>query len=258
MSPKDGDELTSRSLRTPRAAANRRCPVRTPSRGGAGPHPARDACRRRRCRRVARRLGRGILLASRRISAASCSARRLHHGKTGTMRRQKPPVLDPEATARKVAAMALGRAAAHRDRLASQVALLERLADMRLEELSRHVNGRQWIAAVFAASGSTEPEIARLNAIARPRGRRRARRRFSPVRVRRHSRRLRDPRHNARIWGRGCRRSGLTPQSKPIPLGVVRNSEGQPLMGKSLGRLGHTARVAARERSSDERGAPSP
>jgi hypothetical protein len=77
------------------------------------------------------------------------------------MGERKMPVLDPGATARKVAAMALGRAAAHRERLAAQTALLERLADMPLEELSRHVNGRQWMAAVFAASGSTEPEIAR-------------------------------------------------------------------------------------------------
>jgi hypothetical protein len=77
------------------------------------------------------------------------------------MRTRKAPVLDPEATARKVAAMALGRAAAHQERLALQTALLERLADMPLEELSRHVNGRQWMAAVFAASGATEPEIAR-------------------------------------------------------------------------------------------------
>lgn len=180
MSPKDGDELTSRSLRTPRAAA------------------------------IA-----GVLFALLLAAAlASSGSRRLP-----TQARQKPPVLDPEATARKVAAMALGRAAAHRDRLASQVALLERLADIPLEELSRHVNGRQWIAAVFAASGSTEPEIAGLNAIARPRGRRRARRRFSPVRVRRHSRRLRDPRHNARIWGRGCRRSGLTHLPSLYPWG---------------------------------------
>src|SRR5262245_4024662 len=75
--------------------------------------------------------------------------------------RKPPPVLDPEVTARAVAQMALGRASAHRERLAAQTALLERLADMPLEELSRHVNGRQWMAAVFAASGSTEPEIGR-------------------------------------------------------------------------------------------------
>jgi hypothetical protein len=42
--------------------------------------------------------------------------------------------------AKKVAAMTLGRAAAHRERLAAQAALLERLADMPLEELSRPVN----------------------------------------------------------------------------------------------------------------------
>src|SRR5262249_47820541 len=77
------------------------------------------------------------------------------------MRRQKAPVLDPDATARKVAAMALGRAAAHRERLAAQQALLERLADMPLEGLKRDVNGRQWMAACFVASGATELEIAR-------------------------------------------------------------------------------------------------
>src|SRR5262245_9181779 len=81
--------------------------------------------------------------------------------KTGRMRTRKPPVLDPEATARKVAAMALGRAAAHRERLAAQAALLERLSEMPLEELKRHVTGRQWMAAVFVASGATEPELAR-------------------------------------------------------------------------------------------------
>ena len=44
--------------------------------------------------------------------------------------------------------MALGRAAAHRERLAAQTALLERLSDMPLEELSRHVNG--WHRALRA------------------------------------------------------------------------------------------------------------
>jgi hypothetical protein len=77
------------------------------------------------------------------------------------MGERKMPVLDPEATARKVAAMALGRAAAHRERLGAQKALLERLCEMSLEELKRHVNGRQWMAAAFAATGATEPEIAR-------------------------------------------------------------------------------------------------
>jgi hypothetical protein len=75
--------------------------------------------------------------------------------------RKPPPVLDPEVTARAVAQMALGRAAAHRERLAAQTALLERLSEMPLAELKRHVNGRQWMVAAFAASGSTEPEIAR-------------------------------------------------------------------------------------------------
>jgi hypothetical protein len=77
------------------------------------------------------------------------------------MRKRPPPVLDGEKTARAVAQMALGRAAAHRERLAAQTALLERLTEMSLEELKRHVNGRQWMAAAFAASGATEPEIAR-------------------------------------------------------------------------------------------------
>src|SRR5262245_52201948 len=40
----------------------------------------------------------------------------------------------------------------------AQKALLERLSEMPLAELKRHVNGRQWMAAAFAASGSTEPE----------------------------------------------------------------------------------------------------
>jgi hypothetical protein len=72
-----------------------------------------------------------------------------------------PPVLNTEETARKVAAMALGRSVAHRERLAAERALLERLSGMSLEELKRHVHGRQWVAAVFAAAGATEPEIAR-------------------------------------------------------------------------------------------------
>ena len=74
---------------------------------------------------------------------------------------RKMPAVDHEVMAKKVAAMTLGRAAAYRERLEAQKALLERLTDMPLEELSRHVNGRQWMAAVFAASGATEPEIAR-------------------------------------------------------------------------------------------------
>ena len=75
--------------------------------------------------------------------------------------KRKMSALDAEEVAQKMAAMALGRAAAHRERLAAQKALLERLAEMSLEELRRHVNGRQWMVAAFAASGSTEPEIAR-------------------------------------------------------------------------------------------------
>jgi hypothetical protein len=77
------------------------------------------------------------------------------------MSRRKAPVLDAEQTVRAVAQMALGRAAAHRERLAAQTALLERLSDMPLDELKRYANGRQWMVAAFAASGSTEPEIAR-------------------------------------------------------------------------------------------------
>src|SRR5262245_4986585 len=77
------------------------------------------------------------------------------------MGKRKALVLDPMTTADKVARMAVGRAAAHEERLAAQAALLARLGDMPLEELARHVNGRQWMAAVFAASGSTEAEIAR-------------------------------------------------------------------------------------------------
>jgi hypothetical protein len=77
------------------------------------------------------------------------------------MGKRKAPVLDPEATARKVAAMAVGRAAAHQERLAAETALLARLADMPLEELTRHATGRQWMAAVLASAGATEEEIAR-------------------------------------------------------------------------------------------------
>jgi hypothetical protein len=75
--------------------------------------------------------------------------------------KRKMPALDQAEVARRVAAMTLGRAAAHQERLAAQKALLERLSEMSLEELKRHVHGRQWMAACFAASGATEPEIAR-------------------------------------------------------------------------------------------------
>jgi hypothetical protein len=61
--------------------------------------------------------------------------------KTGAMRKQKPPVLDGEKTARAVAAMALGRAAAHRERLAAQAKLLAEYTAMDLEEL--HWRGAQ-------------------------------------------------------------------------------------------------------------------
>jgi hypothetical protein len=77
------------------------------------------------------------------------------------MGKRKPPVLDVDKTARAVAAMALGRAAAHQERLAAETALLARLADMPLEELTRHATGRQWMAAVLASAGATEEEIAR-------------------------------------------------------------------------------------------------
>jgi hypothetical protein len=65
------------------------------------------------------------------------------------MGKRKAPVLDPETTARKVAAMAVGRAAAHQERLAAETALLAGLADMPLEELTRHANGRQFMTAVW-------------------------------------------------------------------------------------------------------------
>jgi hypothetical protein len=47
------------------------------------------------------------------------------------MSKRKVPVVDAEVVARKVAAMTLGRAAAHRERLAAQKALLERLPTCR-------------------------------------------------------------------------------------------------------------------------------
>jgi hypothetical protein len=50
------------------------------------------------------------------------------------MRKPKAPVVDQEVMARKVAAMTLGRAAAHRERLEAQKALLERLSEMSLDE----------------------------------------------------------------------------------------------------------------------------
>jgi len=77
------------------------------------------------------------------------------------MGKRKAPVFDVEATARKVAAMAVGKAAAHQERLAAATALLARLADMPLEELTRHATGRQFMAAVLTATGATEEEIAR-------------------------------------------------------------------------------------------------
>src|SRR5262245_27178646 len=77
------------------------------------------------------------------------------------MRKRKALVLDPDTTARKVAAMAVGRAAAHRERLAAETALVARLADMPLEELTRHATGRQFVTAVLTATGATEEEIAR-------------------------------------------------------------------------------------------------
>src|SRR5262249_39503242 len=74
---------------------------------------------------------------------------------------RKAPKLDEEKTARAVAAMAVGRAAAPQERLTAEAALLARLADMSLEELSRHATGRQWMAAVLTSAGATEEEIAR-------------------------------------------------------------------------------------------------
>jgi len=77
------------------------------------------------------------------------------------MGKRKALVLDPDTTARKVAAMAVGRAAAHQERLAAETALLAGLAEMPLEELTRHATGRQFMTAVLAATGATEEEIAR-------------------------------------------------------------------------------------------------
>jgi len=66
---------------------------------------------------------------------------------------RKAPVLDPEATARKVAVMALGRAAAHRERLAAQAKLLAEYTAMDLEELRRHSTTKMWLTAIGEASG---------------------------------------------------------------------------------------------------------
>jgi hypothetical protein len=78
------------------------------------------------------------------------------------MAKAKGAVLDPEAVARKVAAMALGRVAAHRERVAQQAQLLTRLAEMDLDELRRHSTTRQWLCAAAECSGATGPEIARI------------------------------------------------------------------------------------------------
>jgi hypothetical protein len=72
------------------------------------------------------------------------------------------PRFDPDGTARKVAAMALGRAAAHEARLAAQATLLTEYMQMDLEELRRHTTTKQWLCAVGEASGATEPELARI------------------------------------------------------------------------------------------------
>src|SRR5262245_16965565 len=75
---------------------------------------------------------------------------------------RKAPVLDPETTARKLAAMSLGRAQARDERMAAEAALLERVSGMSLEERRRHSSARQWLAALGQASGASEPEVARL------------------------------------------------------------------------------------------------
>jgi hypothetical protein len=78
------------------------------------------------------------------------------------MRKPKPPVVDHEVMARKVAAMTLGRATARAERLAAQAKLLAEYTAMDLEELRRHSNTKMWLAAIGEASGATNPEIASL------------------------------------------------------------------------------------------------
>jgi len=78
------------------------------------------------------------------------------------MRTRKAPVLDPEATARKVAAMSLGRAQARTARLADEAALLRDVTSLDLEALRRRAPMRKLLVAMGEASGATEPEIARL------------------------------------------------------------------------------------------------
>ena len=78
------------------------------------------------------------------------------------MSKRKVPVVDAEVVARKVAAMTLGRAAAHEQRLAAQAKLLAEYTAMDLEELRRHSNTKMWLTAIGEASGATNPEIASL------------------------------------------------------------------------------------------------
>jgi hypothetical protein len=69
---------------------------------------------------------------------------------------------DPAVVARRVAAMTLGRSAAHQERLVAQKQLVAGLAGMELEELGRHASTRQWLCAAAECSGATGPEIARI------------------------------------------------------------------------------------------------
>src|SRR5262245_37038814 len=75
---------------------------------------------------------------------------------------RKAPGLDPETTARKVAAMSLGRAQAREARLAAEAQLLSEVTALGLEELRRRATMRQWLCAMGECSGATEPELARL------------------------------------------------------------------------------------------------
>src|SRR5262245_44162362 len=95
----------------------------------------------------------GIRVAARRRRAV------VHGAAMGT---RKVPVLDPEATAGKVARMALARAAAHEERLVAQAKLLTEYTAMDLDELRRPATTRQWLAACMEASGATGPEIGRM------------------------------------------------------------------------------------------------
>jgi hypothetical protein len=72
------------------------------------------------------------------------------------------PVLDAEVVARKMAAMALGRAQARADRLGAEAQLLTEVTSLDLDGLRRRASMRQWLCAMGEATGATEPEIARI------------------------------------------------------------------------------------------------